>query len=180
MFFGSSERLQRLRNTDKAPPRVVNRWPEIRRKIEADRIAAQEKARLSHELARYGATKARKQFEELARERRALRAALKGEPEAAIRDTESPKRSFHTVSSIARRVCLAFKITHSQLITKSREGVLVRARQMVAYWAIRLTNLSMTVVGKLMCLNHSTIIHNSRQWPVVRKVLYRRNLKAVA
>lgn len=71
-----------------------------------------------------------------------------------------------TFREIERRACRLFKVTPSQVRSDRRHQDIVIVRQFIAYWAVRLTTLSLPQLGRLMGgRDHTTMLHHKRKYP---------------
>lgn len=74
-----------------------------------------------------------------------------------------PKPSYHRIEERALKV---FNITRAELRSHRRHQRLVMVRQFIAYWCVRLTDLSLPAIGRLMGgKDHTTILHHKRKYP---------------
>lgn len=68
-----------------------------------------------------------------------------------------------TVSTIRERVCAYFKINESALQCKTRQHEVVEARQLAMYFAKKLTNCSLSMIGNAIGnKDHSTVLYSCR------------------
>lgn len=66
---------------------------------------------------------------------------------------------------IERRACKVFGVSRAELVGQRRTQQFVLARQFVAYWASRLTQHSLPMIGRLLGgRDHTTIIHGKRAY----------------
>lgn len=85
-----------------------------------------------------------------------------------VLDEPKPKRKQITFAEIERRICRATKYTKEQIRGKQRQRPLVMARQAVCYWTLRRTNMTLGEVGKLIRLDHTTVLHGAAVYPKKR------------
>lgn len=72
----------------------------------------------------------------------------------------------HTYREIERRACLLFHVKPSEVRSNRRAQSIVFVRQFIAYWACRLTPLSLPQIGRLMGgRDHTTCLHHKRKYP---------------
>lgn len=75
----------------------------------------------------------------------------------------------HTYRHIERRACRVFGLTPSEIKSDRRHQSIVIARQFIAYWACRLTTLSLPQLGRLMGgRDHTTCLHHKNKYPQKR------------
>ncbi len=79
----------------------------------------------------------------------------------------------HSVEAIINRACRAFGCTKHELLGERRHKEIVLARFFVAYWACRLTVLSLPALGKIMRRDHTSTLHSKREYPKKRAAMGR-------
>lgn len=146
----------------------------VMEKLAAERRARQEETSRLREKIRQEEIA---HFENLARMRReaAERAALMAAERRALSISYR-----HSYRSIEARACNLFGFTRNDLYSDRRNRRLVFARQFIAYWACRLTTLSMPQIGKLMGgKDHTTILHGTRAY-VEKRAYQKRMLRPIS
>ena len=84
-----------------------------------------------------------------------------------------------TLTKIKERVAEIFGIEKDQVVVPGKQPDRVRARSVLAYWAIRDLGLTATEVGKYLGLSKSAVSRaaNSGQKPIVDQFLSPKNYK---
>jgi chromosomal replication initiation ATPase DnaA len=67
---------------------------------------------------------------------------------------------------IAKEVCLFYEIPLMHFLSAKREKHLVNARTDFCHLANKLTNLSLTVIGRFLKRDHTTVIHHLKKQPI--------------
>ena len=67
---------------------------------------------------------------------------------------------------ISKEVCLFYEIPLMHFLSAKREKHLVNARTDFCHLANKLTNLSLTVIGRFLKRDHTTVIHHLKKQPI--------------
>ncbi len=105
--------------------------------------------------------------EEARKARLAILAAKKAKEERALENIAAlvvaeRKQDRDMFKHIALLVCRTMRVSLTQVFGDIRSARLVVARQAIAYWACRRTNLSVAQIGRMMSRDHTTILHSKR------------------
>ncbi len=65
-----------------------------------------------------------------------------------------------TLTDILEKVCQYYRISEEELLSTSRSSNLVKARQVIVYFAKEMTQNSLNTIGDFLKRKHSTIIHS--------------------
>ncbi|MBR6163407.1 chromosomal replication initiator protein DnaA [bacterium] len=65
-----------------------------------------------------------------------------------------------TLTDILEKVCKYYRISKDELLSTSRSSNLVKARQVIVYFAKEMTQDSLNTIGDFLKRKHSTIIHS--------------------
>lgn len=80
-----------------------------------------------------------------------------------VHDVEIEKIKDSAIDKIQRIVCEYYNINIEQLHTKTRERIIVQARQITHYFAYKMTNKDLREIGKTIGKkNHATVIHSRK------------------
>lgn len=75
---------------------------------------------------------------------------------------------------ILARLSKATGVSQREIMSPRRAKHISFARQAVAYWACRLTKLSLPEIGRRLDIDHTTVIHAMRVYPVKRAAMGRK------
>ena len=64
------------------------------------------------------------------------------------------------LTDILEKVCKYYRISKEELLSTSRSSNLVKARQVIVYFAKEMTQDSLNTIGDFLKRKHSTIIHS--------------------
>lgn len=90
--------------------------------------------------------------------------------EAETQPVKAYKPSF---AVIAKRICTALNVTPEELRAPGRTERLILARHAVCYWAVRLTPLSLAVIGRRLDRDQSTVQNGRNSYPKKRAAMGR-------
>jgi len=83
--------------------------------------------------------------------------------------TENEEIGFRSIGKmpiISKEVCLFYEIPLMHFLSPRREKHLVNARTDFCHLANKLTNLSLTVIGRFLKRDHTTVIHHLKKQPI--------------
>lgn len=79
---------------------------------------------------------------------------------------------------IEERACRIFRVSPSAIRSERRNRELATARQFIMYWAVRRTDLSYPLIGRLLGRDHTTIMHGREAYQK-KRAKQGRTLRAV-